>query len=69
MNTKEYQDIIFSSLKEIFEEGDVKREWDSVKYDPHLSNHKQIYAPRAWNQRGARITEGMRASVCTRRNA
>jgi len=46
MNTKEYQSKIFDSLNEIFEEEDVKKEWDSLKYDSHTSNHKQIYGPR-----------------------
>jgi len=46
MNTKEYQSKIFDSLKEIFEKEDVKKEWDSLKYDSHTSNHKQIYGPR-----------------------
>ena len=46
MNTKEYQALIFDSLKEIFEDEDVIREWDSLKYDSHISNHKEIYGPR-----------------------
>ena len=46
MNTKDYQNGIFDILIEIFGEKYVKKEWDSVKYDSHTSNHKQIYAPR-----------------------
>jgi len=46
MNTKEYQSIIFDSLNDIFQDEDVKREWDSLKDDPHISNHKEIYGPR-----------------------
>jgi hypothetical protein len=46
MTTKEYQNEIFNSLIEILGEASVKKEWDSVKYDSHLSNHKQVYAPR-----------------------
>jgi hypothetical protein len=46
MNTKEYQSRISDSFIDIFEEENVKREWDSLKDDPHLSNHKEIYGPR-----------------------
>ena len=46
MNTTEYQSQLIGLLKEIFGEEYVKREWDSLKYDSHLSNHKSIYGPR-----------------------
>ena len=57
MNTKEYQSKIFDSLNEIFEEEDVKKEWDSLKYDSHTSNHKQIYGPRLDIAVGGRTAE------------
>lgn len=46
MNTKDYQNLIFNKLSEMFGEEYVKKEWDSLKYDSHLSNHKQVYGPR-----------------------
>ncbi|MFA5629341.1 MAG: hypothetical protein WC958_03720 [Dehalococcoidales bacterium] len=46
MNTSEYQNLIFNKLSRIFGEDNVKKEWDSLKYDTHSSNHKQTYGPR-----------------------
>jgi hypothetical protein len=46
MNTKEYQTIIFELLKGIFNPKYVNKEWDSAKYDLHLSKHKGGYYPR-----------------------
>jgi hypothetical protein len=46
MNTREYQNSIFNTLKEIFGKEYVEKEWDSLKYDSHISNHKEVYGPR-----------------------
>ncbi len=46
MNAGEYQNNLFTSLQNIFGNEYVKKEWDTVKYDTHFSNHKEIYAPR-----------------------
>lgn len=46
MNTKEYQNQILDILRDIFGPENVEKEWDSLKYDSHSSNHKGIYGPR-----------------------
>jgi hypothetical protein len=46
MNAAEYQERLRLDLQRIFPNEEVKKEWDTVKYDPHLSNHKDVYGPR-----------------------
>ena len=46
MEAREYQKRLISDLPRIFPHEKVEIEWDSVKYDPHISNHKDVYAPR-----------------------
>lgn len=43
---KEYQAQAYKTLKEIFGEGMVKNEWDSLTYDNHTHNHVSVYGPR-----------------------
>lgn len=46
MASLSYQDKLFASLRSIFGDDQVKKEWDSVKFDGHVDNHKIVYAPR-----------------------
>jgi hypothetical protein len=46
MRSTEYHEKIYHIFQNIFGEKNVEKEWDSVKYDPHLSSHKTTYAPR-----------------------
>lgn len=46
MNAKDCQNKLCDRLKQIFPGIPVQKEWDSCKYDPHISNHKDVYGPR-----------------------
>ena len=46
MNAKTYRNTVRTKLQSIFPAERVEREWDPVRYDPHFSNHKEVYAPR-----------------------
>lgn len=46
MHTREYQNELMINFRIIFGNELVKKEWDSVKYDPHFDKHKTFYAPR-----------------------
>ena len=46
MKARDYQKRAISDLRRIFPNVKVDKEWDSVKYDPHISNHRDVYAPR-----------------------
>jgi hypothetical protein len=46
MNSRDYQNKLLKDFQYIFSDQPVEKEWDSVKNDPHLSNHKEVYAPR-----------------------
>lgn len=46
MKSIDYQNEVFQLLQNIFGKDLVFKEWDSVKYDGHTSNHKLVYAPR-----------------------
>jgi hypothetical protein len=46
MNARDYQNKLVTDFQHIFTDQPVEKEWDSVKYDPHFSNHKEVYAPR-----------------------
>jgi hypothetical protein len=45
MNARDYQNKLLTDFQYIFSDQSVEKEWDSVKYDPHFSNHKEVYAP------------------------
>jgi hypothetical protein len=46
MKAVDYQDKLILDFQRIFPSNQVLKEWDTVKYDPHFSNHKDVYAPR-----------------------
>lgn len=46
MKALDYQKRLISDLQQIFADEEVVKEWDTVKNDPHFSNHKDVYAPR-----------------------
>ncbi len=46
MNARDYQNKIRTGLQHIFPNESVEREWDSVKFDFHTGNHRDVYAPR-----------------------
>ena len=78
MNTKEYQTEIYNQLGCIFGAENVKKEWNTTKFDPHPSSHTQIYAPFLdiavgpfnpfWDlDIGNDLTEGMKTHPFTQR--
>jgi hypothetical protein len=78
MNVQDYQKKILRNLQCIFPNEPVETEWDSVKYDPHFSNHKEVYAPihdlavgpfnfYADLDRGIDNTKGMKSHPFTKR--
>jgi len=46
MKATDYQNEIVELLQNIFGKDLVRKEWDSVEYDSHFNNHKNVYAPR-----------------------
>lgn len=46
ITTSNYQNKLIIDFRSIFGNEVVKKEWDSVKFDGHIDNHKLVYAPR-----------------------